>query len=113
MCAQNGQPACGCAHQPAQSGAPSGSVNPSGTWGTDVTGTPRFTQAVTMAQPLKAQVDSGYIVPGSMPGQMMTTLNGGTLALYEDLYGGADYDGQPVSVRYGGTWGGIFAAGKA
>jgi hypothetical protein len=92
MCAQNGKPDCMC------------SMGGSATTG------PRFTTPIVMAAPLKGAVNGGYNTPGMQPGQMMTARNGGTLALYEDLYGAPS--GFEPPVQYEGTWGGIFAAGK-
>lgn len=106
MCAQNGKPSCGCAH----GGDPSGHGIPGGaTRAEDVNGAPRFVQAIVSAAPLKHQVDGGYNVPQVQPGQMMTSVNGGTLALYQDIYGTPT--GQEYLV-YPGTWGSVVAAGR-
>jgi hypothetical protein len=106
MCAQNGKPACGCAH----GGDPSGHGVPGGApIAEDVNGAPRFTQGITSAAPLKAQVASGWNVPQTQPGQMMTAINGGTTVLYQDIYGtplGDEY------LVYPGTWGTVVAAGR-
>ena len=106
MCAQNGRPACGCAH----GGDPSGHGIPGeGQQSANVDGGVRFTQAITSAQPLKHQVSAGYNVPQTQPGQMMTPVNGGTIALYQDIYGtpsGSEY------LVYPGTWGMVVAAGR-
>lgn len=96
MCAQNGNPACGCSTQPDQESC-------------DVDGTPRFVQAITSAGPLKGQVDGGYLVPGAQPGQMMTPLDGGNLALYQDIYG--SLDGKSY-YYYPGSWGVVHSAGR-
>jgi hypothetical protein len=106
MCAQNGQPSCGCAH----GGDPSGHGTPGGApLSEDVNGTPRFTQAITQAAPLKAEVNRGWNVPQTQPGQMMTSINGGTTALYQDIYGTPD--GSEYLV-YPGTWGTVVTAGR-
>lgn len=106
MCAQNGNPACGCAH----GGDPSGHDVPGGQPLTEnVDGGPRFAQTIVSAAPLKQQVNRGYNVPQTQPGQMMTSINGGTTALYQDIYGTPQGDEYLV---YPGSWGNVVAAGR-
>jgi hypothetical protein len=106
MCAQNGMPACGCSH--GYTTDPSGTSTPGMTDVREVAGQPRFLDQITMAAPLKGEVAGGYLVPRNQTGQMMTTTNGGTLALYDDIYGA---DGN--SYHYNeGSWAADFAAGR-
>lgn len=106
MCAQNGMPACGCAH--GYETDPSGTSAPGVPQVREVAGQPHFLDTITMAAPLKAQVAGGYLVPPNQTGQMMTTTNGGTMALYHDIYGG-----EANSYHYTeGSWGADFAAGR-
>lgn len=107
MCAENGKPNCACSHggDPSGHGVPGGGAPQTG----NVDGSPRFVQAITAAAPLKAQVDSGFNVPQTQPGQMMTSTNGGTVALYQDIYGTPG--GQEYLV-YPGSWGTVVTAGR-
>jgi hypothetical protein len=106
MCAQNGKPNCGCNHD---GGAPSGTRAPGVAESMDVNGAARFTQGITSAAPLKGKVAGGFNVPQTQPGQMMTPANGGTVALYQDIYGTPTGDEYLV---YPGSWGTVVAAGR-
>jgi hypothetical protein len=109
MCAQNGRPSCGCSHNGEPNANAASGSNAAGVPDTgDVDGVPRFLEQITMAAPLKAEVSGGYLVPASQQGQMMIPANGGTIALYQDIYG-ADANGYLV---YPGAWGAEFSAGR-
>lgn len=112
MCGPS-KPDCGChrdylASQPTSSGA----YVPGAPVGGEVYPAVRFAAPPVPASPLRAVGFSQPAgVPSMLPGQQIHMQ--GNLALYEDLYGAVDAYNNPAVAAAPGTWGTVFAAGRA